>query len=567
MKTTKLTTAEALLLAVFAAHPLLVPGTKVEESFTLHAVRDMLVHGWGDADALDKWDHLEFAGAVPRSFVPPLLLSAARWSPLSVASQLGLVTDGVAAQTTIRVALALLSASSIIFFSRRLSAAYGAKVAKYFLLLQATSFHVPFWAGRTIPNMLAFPLVQFAFGVLVTPPAISDNSASTRRSTKRNLAAALSLLAITAVIFRLELVTLLVPFALEHLIRGTLSLTDLFVPGLASTGAALAVSSALDTKLWRSPTWLWPEGHAAWFNVVLGKSSEWGVEPLLFYFFPTLPRLLHLALPFALFSLAIDRRTRRLLWPCIAFVALMSALKHKEWRFVVYVVPPFFASAAAGIVALGSLTSSPRLRRLALLAVVALNLFTTLLGLAASSSNYPGLAAVRALEAHLTPSPSAPTSPGTAQPIPLPGGVAAQAAVLRVWVGIEAKMKGASDFALFDAPLSTRRDEAWYLSRSAAGLRGPAFVEYSKSEAGSLVDHTREGEGEGGLYAALQRQRFDYAIVDADALTPGAEIVFQASEFGGIDWTELVKGQVRSWEGLVGKKRRESVRVIKVERA
>ena len=27
-----------------------------------------------------------------------------------------------------------------------------------FLLLSASQFHIPFWAGRTIPNMLAFPL-------------------------------------------------------------------------------------------------------------------------------------------------------------------------------------------------------------------------------------------------------------------------------------------------------------------------------------------------------------------------------------------------------------------------
>lgn len=36
---------EALLVLVFAVHVVLVPPTKVEESFTLHAARDLVVHG------------------------------------------------------------------------------------------------------------------------------------------------------------------------------------------------------------------------------------------------------------------------------------------------------------------------------------------------------------------------------------------------------------------------------------------------------------------------------------------------------------------------------------------
>lgn len=36
---------EAVVVLVYAAHVLLVPGTKVEESFTLHATRDALVRG------------------------------------------------------------------------------------------------------------------------------------------------------------------------------------------------------------------------------------------------------------------------------------------------------------------------------------------------------------------------------------------------------------------------------------------------------------------------------------------------------------------------------------------
>lgn len=137
------------------------------------------------------------------------------------------------------------------------------------------------------------------------------------------------------------------------------------------------MSFVVDTHFWLSPTWLWPEGQAFLFNVVEGKSSEWGVRVALFvsstagrrlrlsstqvsprsyYFLSALPKLLHLSLVPALFSLFSDRRTRRLLIPCLAFVALLSGLAHKEWRFVVYVVPAFTVAAAAGVVAVGALS-------------------------------------------------------------------------------------------------------------------------------------------------------------------------------------------------------------------
>lgn len=80
------------------------------------------------------------------------------------------------------------------------------------------------------------------------------------------------------------------------------------------------------------------------------------VSPPLHYFTSALPKLLHLSLLPAAFSFLLDRRSRRLLLPCIVFVALLSALEHKEWRFAVYVVPAFTVAAAGGIVGYGALS-------------------------------------------------------------------------------------------------------------------------------------------------------------------------------------------------------------------
>ncbi|GAA5870987.1 hypothetical protein JCM8547_000049 [Rhodosporidiobolus lusitaniae] len=543
--------AEALLLVAFLGHVLLVPGTKVEESFTLHAARDALVYGYKGEGVVDKWDHVDFAGAVPRSFIPPLTLAGLSAPVLEVATRLELLRNGLNAQVAVRLTLSFFSALSLIFLSRRVASAYGAKVAKYFLLLVATSFHVPFWAGRTIPNMLIFPLIQVALAFLVTPPALVKKAGKPRGATKATICKAFELLAFSAAVGRLEIAALAVPFALEHLLRGSMSFVELVELAVVTGGASIGLSIAVDTPLWKSATWLWPEGQAAFFNVVQGKSAEWGVEPFYFYLFPVLPRLLHLTLPFSFFSLAIDRRTRRLLWPCIGFIVLMSALPHKEWRFIVYVIPAFFVAASAGVVAVGAITASSRLRRLFLLTLLSLNALTTLLGLSASLTNYPGLSAVRALESHLSSS-----------------GSGAETRPVTVWVGVEAKMKGASNFVLFDSAHAApggKGERAWYLPPCSAAITAPN-ISYDKSESPSLVSPFSPSS----LYSALNDRGFDYAILDASTPIPRADqgqVVVQTREFGGVDWKALARGRARSVEGLVEGRLRDSVSVVKLRQS
>ena len=79
------------------------------------------------------------------------------------------------------------------------------------------------------------------------------------------------------------------------------------------------------------------------------------MSPFHHYFTSALPKLLNLALPLAFAATLVDRRARSLAFPSLVFVSLLSCLGHKEWRFIVYVVPVLHVCAADGAQALGVL--------------------------------------------------------------------------------------------------------------------------------------------------------------------------------------------------------------------
>lgn len=131
------------------------PYTKVEESFNIQAIHDILEYGVPLSKATTKFeqyfDHLEFPGAVPRTFIGSLWISGLA-SPVVWLAEL----TGKSAQNCVRGVLGVFNATALAWFARSVERAYGPIVATWYVVLQAAQFHVWYYASRTLPNMFAF---------------------------------------------------------------------------------------------------------------------------------------------------------------------------------------------------------------------------------------------------------------------------------------------------------------------------------------------------------------------------------------------------------------------------
>ncbi|KAE9400656.1 alpha-1,6-mannosyltransferase subunit [Gymnopus androsaceus JB14] len=373
---------DALIVLTGWTHVLLAPYTKVEESFNLHAVHDSLLHGVVN---LDNYDHFTFPGVVPRTFIGSVLLAWISNPVIQAATSVGLVTDKFDLQIIVRLVLSTLNAFGLCFLRRAVSRRFGRPTSLLFTIITTTQFHIPFWMGRTLPNMFAMLPVNVASALL-----LSRHPSSTKPS-PRSIYTAIILLTSTAVVFRAEIALLLAPLVLQALVLRYISFVQVVKVGMVSGLASIALTTAVDSYFWR--TLVWPEFAGIYFNVVEGKSSEWGTSPPLTYFISSLPKLLLTAFPLSILGFFMDSRIREALTPHIAFVALISLLAHKEWRFIIYVVPVFnIAAARAGRWMLSQRKSTflGRLLFLVFWSMILVNTGATIMGTITSMANYPG---------------------------------------------------------------------------------------------------------------------------------------------------------------------------------
>lgn len=197
-------TTDLPLLAVVLSYATLVPFTKVEESFNMQATHDILYHGTD----LAAYDHLEFPGVVPRSFLGALGLASLTSPVAAVAWALGL--PKLVAQFAMRNVLGGVLWYSFRQFRIAVSERFGNDAGQWLVLVTCTQFHLPFYMSRTLPNVFALAVVLWAFRFWVE---------------RRYPALVMGLVGAT-VIFRCDVVVLLCPLLLMLLLLRQISILD-----------------------------------------------------------------------------------------------------------------------------------------------------------------------------------------------------------------------------------------------------------------------------------------------------------------------------------------------------
>lgn len=313
---------DQILILVALIHLLYCPYTKVEESFNLQATHDILFHGFN----FTKYDHHEFPGVVPRTFIGPIIISVLSSPVVLIIHILGL--SKFWAQYVVRAALGLCVLGAFRILQKTIQSEFGQQFTKWFVAIVVSQYHFMFYLSRPLPNIMALPLVLLALHSWI----------------RQNHVNFITFSAAAIIIFRAELALFLGILLLSDLIFQKISPLRVIQIGAPAGLIFLSLSVLVDSIFWNR--FLWPEGEVLYFNTVLNKSHEWGTSPFLWYFYSAIPR----AMAFSVFLVPVgayyDVRVRKLLLPAIIFVFLYSFLPHKELRFIIYVFP-FLNIAAA----------------------------------------------------------------------------------------------------------------------------------------------------------------------------------------------------------------------------
>jgi alpha-1,6-mannosyltransferase len=402
---------DLILLGSIILHLYLCPFTKVEESFNMQAGYDLQHLNF--LSELKDFDHLEFSGVVPRTFLGALVMTLMSY-PVQILNETFLPLVGnvpFLPSSVYRLSLGVMVWLSFCYFRRgiHISNKFSSRTGAIFSVLLAMQFHIPYYASRTLPNTFALAIVMVAYGLWFRNKPIK----------------CLYCIGVATVLFRCDMLVLLAPMAMQMLVFEQVPLVSTFFSGVAVCVLTLILSVLVDSYFWMRL--LWPEGEVLFFNTVENRSSEWGTFPFHWYFTSALPKALHTSLPLVVVGLLNPCQNTRnerssiwyYLWPTLSFLVLYSFLPHKELRFVFPAIPMFTLAAARGLDSMlpaalfGRYTGTTSNKSepvgvfrgvcstVLLIGIISLAVSVTSVFSVASQHNYPGGQALTKLNEHI----------------------------------------------------------------------------------------------------------------------------------------------------------------------
>jgi alpha-1,6-mannosyltransferase len=354
------------------------PFTKVEESFYLQSVHDLIYKS-----NISEFDHVDYPGVVPRSAFPSLILS-------SIAFYFNFFLSKFNTLILIRSLVGICIAHQLGNIQRKIMNLFGKETSLLFLFITISQPHFLFYSSRTLPNILVMPLVLKTLCYYPLGDEISSF---------------IQLSSFCILIFRSELALLFGSYLFYGLYNGQVSFSKLIVNGVIGSVVSLVCTIPFDSFFW--DYLIWPEGAVFKFNAIEGRSAEWGVMPFFWYFESALPRACLATLvfvPFGLLSNKVRPDLIKIFLPSVLFIFLYSFNGHKELRFIFYIIPIFNITAACGMNYVYDYYKNKNIRMavlVGLVGVLCLNFGATIIFSTVSSLNYPGGAAMAALHQHI----------------------------------------------------------------------------------------------------------------------------------------------------------------------
>jgi len=432
---------------------IICPHSKVEESFQLQATHDLYYYGIGHAvqyqysrlwnttmSSALRYDHLQFPGVVPRTFTGPFILSFLCRILLFPCSVLNVDANPDFVQFLarfcllslnlwgwLRLALAVDRASLVSPSPFLQKKEIVMTEGSWLLLITACQFHIPFYSSRMLPNSFALVLVLHSYSYWL----------------EKKMSTAIAVIVFGTSVFRCDLLLLLGTIGSSWLLQRELSIAKALRVGITTWVISLVITVPLDSIMWQRP--VWPEGEVFYFNVILGKSNEWGLSPWHWYFTSALPKAMLLTiflLPLSMFRIVenlvhmkrkrnqlssieekkilntnaiwVERQWLRYIIPVLGFIVLYSFLGHKEIRFIFPALPMLNLGAAIGMSKLTQIAFPPRLQEKEYfvpyigrvcfgcgLISIGLTLVGSLMFVMVSKENYDGGDALRKLSSHV----------------------------------------------------------------------------------------------------------------------------------------------------------------------